>query len=705
MYFMSLSSDNNYINVVILLLLDSDNIIETFIYNHILIKSTMVKKTLKNIINSSILRKGRKGIISTLAGLAMTIPGFAQDGSGTLQFVTADDPSIYELVPNAEAEKLIGPDAGNIIDLENYYTNEEGNFSGWTSENLGVAEFNAGLVNHYMLGNPSAELDFIVKTNNPEKLKTEVYDILGRKVATPKAENLFDGTAEVYANASHLANGTYIVQVKDENKFSSFKFIKSNGIADGPNGPAHNSAQRLAEASKKNNSNNSTAQRTSSPQGEVNYEIRYGGINLPGNSRVLAGSKQVEVVQGDSNAITIDMSLYQNSTGDVAIEPMLNGTPKANTNITLTELTGPQNTYTVNNAGTQEIFWNVSVPDNTTASQYEVSITSNDGTFLPTITTIDVSQDEVDEGGVVVNGSIQTNLNELPDNVTWNIDVEYPGTNNPEPNSLVEILEDGTTNVAHQIITDSNGEGIISGIQPGNYQVRISKSGNYYDVFYKTQTVQSPTSADEVVQNVNFWTGPKVEYEGTSTFLTADRVNESVEDFKIPSVWLEGKAVVYLPPSPNRDFYIDQFNQLTDHLGGPRITFTDVQQTSPTQSEIDNYIPNSNVSYGSNLEWTGTNTTGIEANYQNQSYILAANPYKIGGNPSDLAPLFHETNTWFFGFGPSSGYPTSTNTNGAENVSYFDSSDDMASMPYTITYANGKLDEEISIMPDHLEEQ
>ena len=69
--------------------------------------------------------------------------------------------------------------------------------------------------------NPSTKIEFFLKQSG--KVKLDVYNLIGQKVAELINEELLAGFHNVNFNASDLASGIYIYQLKVDNKFNSAK--------------------------------------------------------------------------------------------------------------------------------------------------------------------------------------------------------------------------------------------------------------------------------------------------------------------------------------------------------------------------------------------------------------------------------------------------------------------------------------------------
>jgi hypothetical protein len=69
--------------------------------------------------------------------------------------------------------------------------------------------------------NPSTKIEFFLKQSG--KVKLDVYNLIGQKVAELINEELSAGFHNVNFNASDLASGIYIYQLKVDNKFNSAK--------------------------------------------------------------------------------------------------------------------------------------------------------------------------------------------------------------------------------------------------------------------------------------------------------------------------------------------------------------------------------------------------------------------------------------------------------------------------------------------------
>lgn len=77
--------------------------------------------------------------------------------------------------------------------------------------------------------NPTTAIEYIIPnavgTDNFRHVSLNVFDALGRKIASLVNEQQSPGTYKVQFNASHLSSGTYIYQLKTDNKIKTKKMI------------------------------------------------------------------------------------------------------------------------------------------------------------------------------------------------------------------------------------------------------------------------------------------------------------------------------------------------------------------------------------------------------------------------------------------------------------------------------------------------
>ena len=626
-----------------------------------------------------------KNFTFLLIALFFTSVSYSQvDGSGTITFNSASN------VPIEATATSLFDDGAHVYQISGN-TNEAIPFGDWyLSETLG--ENNELFLNDiYIPKNPNGSLNVFIKANNTDEVSAYVYNINGKLISSPQPYKSDNGVVHIYDSMLNASDGLYFVNVSVGSKKHSLKYIKI-GDETGPITLSPTTSNKMIESKNFNRSVMAN-----------NYIISW---NNNGNG-FYSGSHSVEVLEGNSNAIvTSTTPVVGTEHGDFGVLSQLNSNPQDNIAITVTNTITADSTYTVvlPISSTVAAFADAYVSDANNPTSYQVDVVSNldDPNFLPTTEFFDIYQDVNGE----INGLKTIELTPLPTTVDLTVNVKNPYTELPEVGATLELLEyiDVTTIILIDTqVTNAEGYVDFSDVDAGEYRVRIDQAGDYYKVTYKKRPIIEPETISMLTDTLNFFTSPKVPYPDTS-FLTADRVNESLLGYRIPSVWLEGKAVVYFPPSPNRDFYINRTNQLTDDLGGPRITIVDELVTSCNSVDTSDYFPGMDVTWGSNMEWVGTETNYISTPYDGKSYIICADPFKVGGTPGNSDAFDHEFMTWYFGFGPSAGYPTCTSISAAANIEYFDSIDDQASMPYTIMFAKALLEKKISSMPRFLEE-
>ncbi len=447
----------------------------------------------------------------------------------------------------------------------------------------------------------------------------------------------------MYANFDNLKTGMYFINVRDENKVFSFKFLNNNDADGGPQGIPSSVANKLQPLSKILNSRSQNANKTMA----FNYDITWDEIDMPGNTKIEAGNQNVEVFAGNDNALSIDMVLYKNPTGDVAINPRLNGSPQTNTTITLTNVLFPQFNYTISTtpSTTQAIFYDIQIPDNENTSQYEVNIIDNlaDGTFLETITNIQVSQDVNGE----INGSKTVNLNEIPNSQDISFYVFKSQTRTADAGVTLELINDTTNAVVDSQVSDATGLVFFDDV-PGEttYRTRSLKTGE----FTKTTGTFTTPLVDLESERNDFYNTTTVDKDNYSTGepVLATHLN-AYKPLAYPTEWILGHRGVYFPTAPGRQDLIDEVNSIDAALGFPNSTVAYstpfVELTPAQQAEYDAYLDANTFPgiTGSNMEYAGSDTTIFTMTLSNGTNIT---PYSIffktGGNTSDWSILHHE---------------------------------------------------------------
>ena len=389
--------------------------------------------------------------------------------------------------------------------------------------------------------------------------------------------------------------------------------------------------------------------------------------------------------------------------GDIAINPYLNGNPKDNTTITMKNSAVPDSTYTINTgAAYNAVFYDIYV-QNAGPVQYELTIESNDGTFLTTVQNIDIYQDENGE----VNGSQIYNVNEIP-NVQDISAYVYNTDLSKEQSMTVELVRKSDETVMDTQVSDVNGKVFFNDV-PGETEVylRDSKSGFFTLSFgsYATPLVDHVSEMDTVlnitaVQKFNYW---------DATPVTADTIQMYKPTAQNTEFLLNHWRISFPSITGGNQVYKDHFSEVATTLGfSGAIIPSDTPFSDPTTEQIDGYDPypeNRQVytgQIGTNISsYSGTATTPGEKTLQNGNkvYFYAAQ-FNLGG--LDWAATDHEIG-WMLGFPALSGntttFKTSRNTSGT-NYAIADSKHDSAIMSlwlkleklhYDTTDAQGRL--------------
>jgi len=402
-------------------------------------------------------------------------------------------------------------------------------------------------------------------------------------------------------------------------------------------------------------------------------------------------AKTVTVSEGDNSYTETLDQIISNTTGDVGIVPYLNGNPKGNTVITLTNSIVRDSTYTlIDDATAGIVFNNVYVSDANNPTTYEIKIVDNlaDGTFLETNTTIDIYQDE----NRAINGNHVITLNMIPNEQDITSIVYDYSTLTKASGVTVDLIRDSDNAVIDSQVSDALGEVFFDNV-PGstNYHLRNSKSGNYT----KTNGSFSVPLVDlisEMTQTMNVTTVPQLTYSDATPVAAADI--QKYKPLEFNTEFLLGHLRIYFPPAEQRQTVINQLTTSTSLLGMPGAMIPyDTEFPIPTLSQIDGYdpYPSSRQVYdgliGTNItNYVGT-ATGREGKTlpNGNSITFYTSTFNLGG--LDWSDNDHE-------FGNALGFPlltgnTSRSSDSASNTTIADSLEDSAIMPFWIRM--GKL--------------
>lgn len=355
-------------------------------------------------------------------------------------------------------------------------------------------------------------------------------------------------------------------------------------------------------------------------------------------------AKTVTVSEGDNsfNETLDEIVTASTEHGDVAIEPLLNGSPKSNTTIRLTNTHTPDSTYVASISNAQAIFYNIYVSDNNNPSTYEVNIVDNlaDGTFLETTTTIQVSQDVNGE----INGSKVIDLTDIPNEQDITFTIRDYKTHSTAQGVTLELINNTTSAVVDTQVSDVNGEVIFDNV-PGDatYKTRTSKVGDYTKTV-GTFSVPHVDLISEMADDYNTTTIPKETYSDGSA-VTAEQANK-YRLLATNTELVHGRWKKFIDNYANLDNIKSVMNDFVSQIGFPNaITYFTSAFANPTQSQIDNYN-----AYGSHpfSDPIGTNVTGNGGGNNNPITRSLSNGLSITYNTSNYdlgsgdSGIYHE---------------------------------------------------------------
>ncbi len=585
---------------------------------------------------TKIVNKYRNLAIVTAAAGLMSLNAFGQTANGTIKFNTQSNSSITETLMNAQATKISGVNSYDI----NGNTNQLINFGPWDVGTLSVEEFELGLKNFYVGKNPAGELNAFFRTTNSENVIMEAYNVLGQKVVIPKIINESNGVAQMYANFSDLKSGMYFINVRDENKAFSFKFLNNNKPLRSSPAITNTIEEKLLGKSAIK-SNSQIFNRTMA----FNYNITWDEIDMPGNTKIEAGNQDVEVIAGNDNALSIDMVLYENPTGDKAFSPLHDGSPINNTQATLVNVNDPSLFYVSNDTGYQHIFFDVHVPNNEVSENYNLIIEDQraDGTFITTTIPVVIEQDENGE----LNGNENVNVDPIPNSQDISFYVFKSQTRTVDAGVTLELINNTTNAVVDSQVSDGTGVVFFDDV-PGQttYRTRSLKTGE----FTKTTGTFTTPLVDLESERTDFYNTTTVDKDNYTTGepVTAAHLN-AYKPLAYQTEWILGHRGVYFPTAPGRQDVIDEVNSIDAALGFPNSTVaysTPFSELTPAQqAAYDAYLDANTFPgiTGSNLEYSGSDTNIFTWDLSNGMTITPYSTiFKTGGNTSDWSILHHE---------------------------------------------------------------
>lgn len=604
----------------------------------------------------------------------------AQTGSGTIRLDTGDQQGT-EL--NIEANSLFNNGGTTYQYFLTGNTDQDINFVDYVlPETLGVEQ--VLLTETKVLAqNPAEEFNGYVTSKFGNITKTATFNISGQQVSSPRIIP-HGSVIEIYDSLSQFSDGIYFVNIETESGAKeTFKFIKKDddGIVDGPNGLSKMIESKIEE--KQNQAMNRMMME--------NYEFTFTGELLNNQTEI------EELTEGNTNTL-----LYNGTTktGDTAVLPQLNGSPINNTTITLTNQNDPTKTYTYNTEGTGNqlgIFENIFVNSPDFSDTYTIEVTSNEGIFLPTTVSEDIFQDVNGE----VNGLKTVEVDQIPNEQTINGTIRNYQTLSTLSGITVNLYEDdGDNDLSNDILLDSqvsgaNGEYSFADV-PGETSVYIVNTADgYYTKTNGTYTTPLVDTLDEMVTTKNVTAVPKFTYED-ATQVEADMIT-MYKPLADHTEFALGHWRVYFPESPNRQLYIDEFNNVANLLGNSgAIIDSDTPFDLPTENgTYDSYQPypqDREVHTGligtniTNYNGTGTGR-GEKVSILGENTTFYTTAFNLGG--LDWSDTDHE-------IGNALGFPlltatesfqTSRDSSSGDNVAIIDSQWDKAIMPLWIDMA------------------
>ena len=599
----------------------------------------------------------------------------AQSGSGTHTATTEDN--------QTTAINLQGT---STFDTGNYQFNLTGNlgtpidFTEWPLMTLGTQNFD--LSENMIMGPTSKELNAYFKFENPQDVKAQLFDINGRNLGTIQTINNNNGFTQLFYDGSSLADGVYIAQVKAGNQQDAFKVPLVGRSSDGmPNPLPQHTSNKLMQ---KNNSSMSRMDVT-------NYNVTITG------EHVNDYSEDIEVEVGTNNAFEFTV-IPKN--GDTAVLPQLNGSPIDNTTITLENQSDTSRNYSANTqgSGTQlGIFENIYVTNPSVADTYEITITSNDGLFLPTTVSEDMFQDINGE----VNGLKTIEVDAISNEQDITTVVRDYETLTTLPGITVNLYQEDEDNdpsndvLLNSQVSNSNGQVIFYNV-PGETPVYIANTADgYYTKTNGTYNVPLVDLISEMDTTLNVTAVPKYNYED-ATPVEADMISR-YKPLADHTPFALNEWRVYFPEAAQRETVVDHFAEVAATLDNEgAIIPSDTPFALPTDNgTYESYQPypqNREVHSGligtniTNYSGTGTNI-GEKVLPSGENITFFTNSFNLGG--LDWSATDHEIGN-ALGFPLLTGtdtFQTSRDSSAADNVAIIDSQWDKAIMPLWINMA------------------
>ncbi|TWO31945.1 T9SS type A sorting domain-containing protein [Seonamhaeicola sediminis] len=542
---------------------------------------------LENIVKKSrsLYNTAKLGALTIITAASMN-QALAQEGSGHITFNTGDDTEISENLVNAQAEKIAGDNIGTTYDLIGL-TNDRFPFGPWIT--LSNNEFELGK-DYLLKKNPHSEFNLVALTELLQNQPAKIFDMTGRQVAVAEPVSQSGNKTEIYANLSHLSNGTYIVQVGN----NAIKFVKNSSFADGPDGISGSFSNNINSNSvqaRNSFGKNISAKTNNQLTGNENYDITWDEIDLPGNSKVLAGNQLVEVTDGTDNELSIDMVLEKNETADIAFEGIsAAGTPKSNVIYTLTKINNPSITYQITEPSTQAIFSNVEVLDNVNGDEYNLNIQAVDGSEAPTDITLTIFQDEALEGGEVVNGSQQAMFNDF--NPFQQVTVKTINTTSlgQEANINVYMKNTSDDSVIEMVNSGNNGESTFSAPELTDVYFAVEGTESSLDIYKTSRGTYSVPEITNVSQQdtlLYYSVRSKPVIDGSEI----DPV--TLMEYKVSQYnteYLRSSDEIFLEETPEKSVIVGHASDFSSAVGIGGWDFTSTTPfNQPTADQINQY--------------------------------------------------------------------------------------------------------------------
>lgn len=613
---------------------------------------------LEHIVNSSksFIRKHKLTLTTIGALFAMNSAMSQEFGDGDILLTTADNQTSEYTLTGEQIN-------GTFSEVKTGTLETPLNYAQWPLASLGVE---GDRLKESIIQGPSNIRDFTAyaKFDNNRNVKAFLFDTQGRTIGKIQANPASNGYTQLFYNGTSLSEGIYIAKITAGDQSVAFQ-VPLTGESRGTPWQSRQIQQSSTQSSSAKNMFAKTST-TAKGFGPVNYTITVEGEDINNTSF------DVEVVAGTNP--TIEYTVV-GSNGDFGVLPEdENASAVNNATINVENLTNPSKSYTKNTQGTGTAiaaFENAWVSSASGPDQYKITITSNDGTFLPTKVTENIEQDINGE----VNGLKRIMVNKIPNEQDITIKTINTTSLNPESNVRVFMKENGTNNVLQTIESDENGNAAFSDVA-GQTNVYFAVEGttqstNIYSTSRGTYSV--PEINNIKLQDTVLYYSVKEKISEVGNIIPGDTINA----YK-PIVYnvraLAGKDELYFDPNdPLTSTQIQHLQNGEAVIGKQLFVYnTTTPYSTPTPEQVaqyENRAPNqNNVTgiIGSNITSTGTNTTmKIETLSNGETVLLYSSECRLGG--SDESDNQHE------GFGrrlnhPDVGGASFTNSSGSSNA-------------------------------------